>query len=165
MRPPRWFLDLSVSTCLKGAQGLLDDFRFVLTIETAAAMMPSRRWRFQLTRPGTLYHPAIGEIEVGRAWLVMEDADHIRLKDDGMLFGGFGDELDECVGPVVSQTTVSVGSGVMRRLLGEYAEERDGRRYRPAVFDVRLEAFDGAGALLVDNRIRIRVCHHLGSSV
>lgn len=107
----------------------------------------------------------VAYLKEGGQALVMEDADHIRLKDDGMLFGGFGDELDECVGPVVSQTTVSVGSGVMRRLLGEYAEERDGRRYGPAVFDVRLEAFDGAGALLVDNRIRIRVCHHLGSSV
>ena len=153
----KWFVDFSVSTYLKGVERLLDDFRFVLSVDTDPAEDHSCFCRFMLTRPGSLYLPALGEIDVGRAWLLVGEGDGIVLRDDGMLFGGYGDDLDESVGGFVSQHAVNFGVNFMRRLLGDYANRDGPRLFGPGVFDIRLEAFDDGGALLVDNHVRVRV--------
>lgn len=153
----RWCVDFSVATRLGGADRQLDDFRFVLSVDTDPGLLRSAYRRFVLTRPCVLYHPAYGELDVGRAWLLMTPSGRIALKKDGSLAGGLGDEIDEAAGDGVSQNCINFGQAFMRRLLGRYTVSSNPDAFGSGVFEFKLEAFDRRGVLLLDNIIQVVV--------
>lgn len=154
---PRWFVDFSVTSVLKGAKRSLDEFRLILSIDANRGSDTKVSKRFILTKPCVLYHPAIGEMDIGRAWLLTNDKGQLELNKDGTLFGGFGDEVPESVGGFVSQGSVNLGFRFLRRLLAGNGGSSDERVFGPGQFGIRLEAFDRCGALLIDNYIQVCV--------
>lgn len=162
----RWFVDFSVCARLRGVANVLDDFRFILAVRWRAPAGAPHVCHFALSRPGTLYHPALGEIDVGRSWLLLTESGGIALNEDGMLAGGFGDEVPESVDGVVSQNKVCMGYPFMQRLFTGTAESGphdDSRQadandlFGPGLFDIWLEAFTPSGVLLLENRIQVQV--------
>lgn len=159
---PRWSVDFSVCTRLRGVARPLDEFRFVLAIRRTLSSGTSRQCQFELTSPSTLYHPVYGEIDIGRAWLPLSEGGGISIRADGMLPGGFGDEINEIAGEFVSQNVICIGFPFLRRLLTCSGSGTDTHTevedfFGPALFEFRLEAHAPDGALLVENQIHVQV--------
>lgn len=155
----RWHVDLSVCTRLNGVVTVLDEFQFLLRIRRRMIGKEDFECQFELTRPGVLYHPKLGEVDVGRAWLLRNPSGGIALSEDGMITGGFGDEMDEQVGQHVSQCVVNLGVPFLRRMLervntGSATDNPD--IFGPAVYDFCLEAYTRCGSVLVENHIQVR---------
>lgn len=153
---PRWHVDFSVCTKLRGVVRLLDEFRFVLCIKRSSAENGAKQCEFELVRPGTLYHPAYGEIDVGRAWLPLTRRGKIAVRPDGMPEGGFGDEIDEMSGEFVSQNVICIEFPFLRRMLIPGASGATDA-YGPAIYEFKLEAYARGGALITVNHIQVRV--------
>lgn len=156
----KWHIDISVCTRLRGVSHVLDDFQFLLEIHRSSSTHGNLQCQLELTCPGSFYHPKLGEIDVGRAWLLRSPGGGIAIKDDGMLAGGIGDEMDEQVGHFVSRSAVNVGLPFLRRLLEATDAARgahDPDILAPAIYDIRLEAYTRCGALLIDNHIQVHV--------
>lgn len=152
-----WTMDFSISTGLNNAVTNLDDFQWILSVDTDPSPDGVRFSRFSLVRPNRVFRMGCGGVEVRRTWLLIDDEGDIVVQDDGMLLGGFGHDADESVASVASQYSLNFGMRFMRVLLGEYFAAGNPTAFGPGVFDLRLEAFDDQGALLLENSMQLRV--------